>query len=54
MINMYLFLVQRKGIKRLIKENCNIIASIPNLPNTNSINVSNAAAIVFYEIYKDN
>jgi 23S rRNA (guanosine2251-2'-O)-methyltransferase len=48
----FIFGSEGKGIKRLIKENCNIIASIPNLPNTKSINVSNAAAIVFYEIYK--
>ena len=41
-----------KGIRRLIKENCNFLASIPNAPNTNSMNVSNAAAIVFYETYK--
>ena len=40
-----------KGIRRLIKKNCNFIANIPNAPNTQSINVSNAAAIVFYEIY---
>ena len=48
----FIFGSEGKGIKRLIKENCNIIASVPNLPNTNSINVSNAAAIVFHEIYK--
>lgn len=41
-----------KGIKRLIKENCHFLASIPNVPNTNSINVSNAAAISFYEVFK--
>lgn len=41
-----------KGIRRLIKENCNFLTSIPNAPNTNSMNVSNAAAIVFYETYK--
>ena len=48
----FIFGSEGKGIKRLTKESCNIISSIPNLPNTNSINVSNAAAIVFYEIYK--
>ena len=41
-----------EGIRRLNKKNCNFLASIPNSPNTNSINVSNAAAIVFYEIFK--
>ena len=34
-----------KGIRRLIKENCNFLGKIPNIPNTHSINVSNAAAI---------
>ena len=43
-----------KGIRRLIKENCNFLGKIPNIPNTHSINVSNAAAIVFYEIFKMN
>ncbi len=41
-----------KGIRRLIKKNCSFIASIPNVPDTHSINVSNAAAIVFYEAFK--
>ena len=40
--------------RKLIKENCNLIATIPNAPDTNSINVSNAAAIVFYELFKTN
>ncbi len=48
----FIFGSEGKGIKRLTKESCNITSSIPNLPNTNSINVSNAAAIVFYEIYR--
>lgn len=48
----FVFGSEGKGIRRLIKKNCNFIASIPNAPNTQSINVSNAAAIVFYEIFK--
>ena len=48
----FIFGSEGKGIRRLIKKNCNFIASIPNAPNTESINVSNAAAIIFYEIYK--
>ncbi len=48
----FIFGSEGKGIRRLIKQNCNFIASIPNAPNTQSINVSNAAAIIFYEIYK--
>ena len=47
----FVFGSESKGIRRLIKKNCNFIASIPNMPNTQSINVSNAAAIVFYENY---
>ena len=48
----FVFGSEGKGIRRLIKKNCNFIAGIPNVPNTHSINVSNAAAIVFYEIFK--
>lgn len=48
----FVFGSEGKGIRRLIKQNCNFIASIPNAPNTQSINVSNAAAIIFYEIFK--
>ena len=40
-----------KGIRKLIKRNCHFLSSIPTLSNTNSINVSNAAAIVFYLLY---
>lgn len=43
-----------KGIRKLIKKNCNFLVRIPNMPHTNSINVSNAAAIVFYENYVKN
>lgn len=50
----FVFGSEGKGIRRLIKENCNFIVKIPNAPNTQSINVSNAAAIVFYEIFKLN
>ena len=38
-----------RGIRRLIKKNCNFLAKIPNVPDANSINVSNAAAVTFYE-----
>ncbi len=50
----FVFGSEGKGIRKLIKENCNLIATIPNAPDTNSINVSNAAAIVFYELFKTN
>ena len=41
-----------KGIRKLIKRNCHFLSSIPTLPNTNSINVSNAAAITFHLLYQ--
>ena len=47
----FIFGSEGKGIRRLVKENCSFIVKIPNAPNTQSINVSNAAAI-FYEIFK--
>ena len=43
-----------KGIRKLIKKNCHFLMKIPNIPLTNSINVSNAAAIVFYQLYINN
>ena len=43
-----------KGIRKLIKKNCHFLMNIPNIPLTNSINVSNAAAIVFYQLYINN
>ena len=49
----FIFGSEGKGIRKLIKENCNLIAAIPNTAHTNSINVSNAAAIVFYELFKN-
>ncbi len=48
----FIFGSEGKGIRRLVKENCSFIVKIPNAPSTQSINVSNAAAIVFYEIFK--
>jgi 23S rRNA (guanosine2251-2'-O)-methyltransferase len=41
-----------KGLRRLTKENCDFLAKIDMSNNTESLNVSNAAAIVFYETYK--
>jgi len=38
-----------EGMRKLIKENCDFTAKI-NIQNTESLNVSNAAAIAFYEI----
>jgi 23S rRNA (guanosine2251-2'-O)-methyltransferase len=40
------------GMRRLTKENCDFIAKIPMCADSESINISNAAAITFYENYK--
>ena len=39
-----------KGISRLVKEKCDFTVSIPMLGNISSLNASNAAAILMYEI----
>lgn len=39
------------GVRRLTRENCDFLVKIP-IKNNNSLNVSNAAAIFFYEIKK--
>ncbi len=40
------------GIGRLVKEKCDILLKIPMRGNVNSLNASNAAAIIIYEIMK--
>lgn len=39
-----------KGVSRLVRENCDFILSIPMKGTINSLNASNAAAILMYEI----
>jgi len=39
-----------KGISRLVKEKCDFTVSIPLLGNINSLNASNAAAVLMYEV----
>lgn len=41
-----------KGLSRLIKENCDIIVKIPMLGQISSLNASNAAAILIYEVVR--
>ncbi|MBN8828108.1 MAG: 23S rRNA (guanosine(2251)-2'-O)-methyltransferase RlmB [Sphingobacteriia bacterium] len=42
-----------KGLRRLSKENCDELAKISINSNIESLNVSNAAAITFYELNKN-
>lgn len=40
------------GMARLVKENCDFIASIPMIGKTNSLNASVAAGIMIYEVVR--
>lgn len=42
------------GLRRLVRERCDITATIPMATEMNSLNVSNAAAIALYELRRDN
>ncbi|MDY2669932.1 MAG: 23S rRNA (guanosine(2251)-2'-O)-methyltransferase RlmB [Anaerovoracaceae bacterium] len=41
-----------RGISRLVKEKCDFTVSMPMLGHVNSLNASNAAALVMYEIVR--
>ncbi len=41
-----------KGISRLVKDNCDFLVRIPTLGNISSLNASNAASIILYEIVR--
>ena len=40
---------EEKGIRPLLKKNCDFILSIPMTSSINSLNASAAGAVVFYE-----
>jgi 23S rRNA (guanosine2251-2'-O)-methyltransferase len=41
------------GIRKLVKENCDLLVKIPMNSDVESLNASNAAAIAMYEISKE-
>lgn len=41
-----------RGLRRLTKDSCDSVVKLPISPRVESLNVSNAAAIVLYEAYK--
>ena len=42
-----------KGMRRLTKETCDLVVKLPMSGNAESLNVSNAAAIAMYELFKN-
>ncbi|MBW4827824.1 MAG: 23S rRNA (guanosine(2251)-2'-O)-methyltransferase RlmB [Clostridiaceae bacterium] len=42
-----------KGISRLVKENCDFLMKIPMLGKISSLNASNAASILIYEVVRE-
>lgn len=42
-----------KGISRLVKENCDFLVKIPMLGKVSSLNASNAASILIYEVVRE-
>lgn len=41
-----------QGVSRLVREKCDFVLSIPMKGNITSLNASNAAAILMYEVYR--
>ena len=41
-----------QGVSRLVRENCDFILSIPMVGRISSLNASNAAAILMYEVFR--
>lgn len=43
---------EEKGIRPLVKKNCDLLISIPQIGKFNSLNASTAGAVVMYEIFR--
>ena len=43
---------EQKGIRRLVKKNCDFLVSIPQQGTLNSLNASVAAAVAMYEAFR--
>lgn len=43
-----------KGISRLVKEKCDFLLKIPMFGQISSLNASNAASILIYEVVRQN
>ena len=41
-----------RGIRRLTKENCDLLVKIPMVGKINSLNASAAGAVLLYEIFR--
>jgi 23S rRNA (guanosine2251-2'-O)-methyltransferase len=52
----YAFVIgaEGKGLRRLVAESCDILVKLPTSSAFTTLNVSNAAAIAFYEFYRQN
>ena len=40
-----------RGVRNLVKKNCDLLVKVPMSPDAESLNAANAASIVFYELF---